>query len=72
MKLAGRDLSELSLEQLTSSLAAMQDAGNNRLEASRHYKFDKANNPKAILFPANGSAFENLKIAIQEEIGKRK
>lgn len=72
MKLAGRDLTDLSLEQLTASLAAMQSADADRQIASTHHKFDKMNNPKAIVFPANNPSFEKLRIAIKEEIEKRK
>lgn len=68
MKLAGRELSELSLDQLEASLAFMQSQEADRIEASKHPKFDN----KTLAFPANNPAFEKLKIAIQVEIGKRK
>lgn len=73
MKLAGRDISDLSLEQLTASLKAMQAAGAKRQEASRHPKFnDSFRGKKPLRFPPNNHVFEKLIIAITEEIRKKK
>lgn len=72
MKLAGKYISELSLDQLQAVLSSMKGADAKRQKASTHKKFDKANNPKALIFPAANPAFKKLVIAIQEEIGKRK
>lgn len=77
MKLAGRDISDLSLEQLTASLNGLQAASAKRQEAGNHPKFTgdrKIGNKvhKKLIFPPNNHAFEKLKIAIKEEIEKRK
>lgn len=74
---AGRDISSLSLEQLTATLKAMEATEAKRNEASNHEKFNKNREvgnktiPK-MQFPPPNPAFLKLKIAIQEEIGKRK
>lgn len=69
---AGRDIATLALPQLEGILKGLQAAERQRGEAGKHHKFDKANNKKAMEFPPINSNFLKLKIAIEEEIRKRK
>lgn len=69
---AGKNICSLELPQLEGLLKGLQAAEAKRGEASKHLKFDKVNNKKAMEFPNTNPAFLKLKIAIEEEIRKRK
>lgn len=66
-----KPLSEYSSWDLIIIERALKDAEIRREEASKHHKFDKKNNKKAMEFPAPNPEFLKLKIAIEEEIRKR-
>lgn len=71
MKYLDKELSEYTLQELELIWCDLQEAEAKREKASRHLKFDKVNNKKAMEFPPPNPNFLILKDAIVEEI-KRK
>ncbi len=68
---AGKDLSDYDLWALGNILASLHAAENRRTEASKHRKFDKINNEKAMEFPPPNPAFLKLKSEVEAEIRKK-
>lgn len=66
MNHVGKPISDYSLEQLSAILKSLEDAEAKREEARKHPKFQK------MAFPSINPEFLKLKIAIEEEIRKRK
>lgn len=71
MNYQNKPLSEYSLWELGDIEKSLKEAEARREEASKHPKFDKASNKKAMEFPPPNPAFIELKTAIEEEIRKR-
>lgn len=68
---AGKELSDYDLWALGIILGSLHAAEKRREQASKHPKFDKFNNQKAMEFPPPNPAFLNLKSEVEKEI-KRK
>ena len=67
----GKLLSQYSLWELGQFLKRMKKAEEQRGKASKHQKFDKANNIKAMEFPPINPEYFKIKNAIEEEIRKK-
>ncbi len=67
----GKALSEYSLWDLGVIEKSLKDAEAKREEASKHHKFDKIKNKKAMEFPPPNPEFLKLKSAIEAEIRKK-
>ena len=67
----GKPLATYSLWELGQFLERMEDAEKKREVASKHKKFDKANNLKAMEFPPINPEYFKIKTAIEEEIRKK-
>ena len=67
----GKSISSYSLWELGQFLKRMEEAEKKRKEASKHKKFDKLNNDKAMEFPPINPEFLKIKTAIEEEIRKK-
>lgn len=67
----GQSLSAYSLWDLGMIEKSLLDAEARREEASKHYKFDKIKNKKAMEFPSPNPEFLKLKSAIEIEIRNR-
>lgn len=67
----GKELSEYSLWELQAIKTSLKEAEDKREEASKHHKFDKVNNKKAMEFPPPNPNFLILKEAVEEEIRKK-
>lgn len=67
----GNRLSHYSLWELGTIKHELNAALANREEASKHHKFDKKNNKKALEFPPINPEFLKLKNAVELEIRKR-
>lgn len=68
MKYLNKEIAEYSIWDLTIILNSLKVAEARREEASKHHKFDKVNNKKAMEFPPINSEFLKLKEAIEKEI----
>lgn len=68
VKYLNRLLSDYSLWELVDFLKSFKLAEARREEASKHHKFDKVNNKKAMEFPPINPEFLKLKEAIEKEI----
>ena len=71
MQYLNKDLSTYSLPQLQVILSGLQAAEDRRNEASKHPKFDKSTK-KGMDFPPPNPELLKLKLAIEEELRKRK
>jgi hypothetical protein len=67
----GTPLSALNLWDLGQIEKSLDDAEAKREEASKHFKFDKVNNKKALTFPPINPEFLNLRDAVKAEIKSR-
>lgn len=67
----GAPLSTLNLWELGQIEKSLEEAEAKREEASKHPKFDKINNKKALTLPPTNPEFLKLKSAVKEEIRKR-
>lgn len=67
----GKPLSQYSLWELGKFLKLMHDAEKKREAASKHKKFDKATNEKAMEFPPINPEYFKIKNAIEKEIRKK-
>ena len=67
----GKPLATYSLWELGRFLEYMEKAEKRREVASKHKKFDKANNLKAMEFPPINPEYFKIKTAIEEEIRKK-
>jgi hypothetical protein len=67
----GKHLSDYSLWELATIEKSLLDAEARRDEASKHVKFNKATNKKAMEFPPPNPEFLKLKSAIEVEIRNR-
>lgn len=67
----GKPLSLYSLWELGDFLKHIKEAEEKREAASKHKKFDKANNKQAMEFPPPNSKYYKIKNAIIEEIRKK-
>ena len=67
----GKLLSQYSLWELGQFLERMEKAEEQREKASKHKKFDKANDKKAMEFPPPNPEYFKIKNAIEEEIRKK-
>lgn len=67
----GKLLSQYSLWDLGIFLKRMEEAEEKREVASKHKKFDKANNKQAMEFPPLNPEYFKIKNAIIEEIRKK-
>lgn len=67
----GKSISSYSLWGLGQFLERMEEAEKKREVASKHKKFDKANNIKAMEFPPINPEYFKIKTAIEEEIRKK-
>ena len=69
----GKELKTFFTSQLEAILAGLQTALNERMEASKHPKFNDKSTKKYVgEFPPPNPEFLKLKLAIEEEIRKRK
>lgn len=67
----GKPLSSYDLWALGELEASLKAAEARREEASKHHKFDKVNNKKAMDFPPPNPEFLKLKNAVEEAIRKK-
>lgn len=67
----GKSISAYSLWELGQFLKRMEAAEDKREAASKHKKFDKANNKQAMEFPPLNPEYLKIKEAIVEEIRKK-
>lgn len=67
----GKPLSQYDLWDLGIIKKILKEAEAKREEASKHHKFDKKNNKKAMTFPPPNPEFLKLKNAVEVEIRKR-
>lgn len=67
----GAPLATLNLWDLGQIEKSLDDAEAKREEASKHFKFDKVNNKKALTFPPINPEFLNLRDAVKAEIKSR-
>lgn len=70
-KYGGKDISTYSLWELGDFLKRIEEAEDKREAASKHKKFDKANNKQAMEFPPPNPEYLKIKNAIIEEIRKK-
>lgn len=68
----GKNLADFDLWELELANYEFNEADRKREEASRHHKFDKINNKKAIELPPINPEYLKLKEAIKQEFEKRK
>lgn len=71
MNYLGKDLAALDLWALGNILKSLNDAEKRREEASKHPKFDRASNAKAMEFPSPNPEFLKLKAEVEEQIKQR-
>ncbi len=71
MNCLGKPIGSYDTSELEHILKALQKAEARRDEASKHEKFDIANNKKAMVFPPPNPEFLKLKTAIEKEIASR-
>ena len=67
----GKELSNYPLWDLGLIEKSLKEAEARRNEASKHHKFDKVRNKKAIEFPPPNPEFLKLKEAVEEAIRKK-
>lgn len=67
----GKPLALYNLWELAAIKRELRLAELKREEASKHHKFDKKNNKKALDFPPTNPEFLKLKDAVEAEIRKR-
>jgi len=67
----GQPIASYSLWDLGIIYKSLVEAEKKREEASKHHKFDKKNNKKAMDFPPPNPNFLKLKNAIELEIRKK-
>ena len=67
----GKPLATYSLWELGQFLERMEKAEERREVASKHKKFDKASDSKAMEFPPINPEYFKIKNAIEEEIRKK-
>lgn len=67
----GAPLSTLNLWDLGQIEKSLEEAEAKREEASKHHKFDKTNNKKALTLPPINPEFLNLKASVKAEIKQR-
>lgn len=68
---SGKPLASYSLWELGTIEVSLKEALAKREKVSKHHKFDKKNNKKAIEFPPTNPEFLKLKDAVEAEIRKR-
>lgn len=68
----GKKLADFDLWELELAIKEFEEAETKRENASKHHKFDKVNNKKAMNFPPPNPQYLKLKTAIHQEFEKRK
>lgn len=68
---AGKDLAILDLWALSDILKSLNAAEERRELASKHPKFDRASNAKAMEFPPPNPEFLKLKAEVEAQIKQR-
>ena len=67
----GKPIADYDLWELGDIHKSLHEALEKREAASKHHKFDKINNKKALDFPPTNPEFLKLKDAIEAEIRKK-
>jgi hypothetical protein len=67
-----KEISDFTDQELADTIDELVSAEAIREEASKHHKFDKINNNKALEFPPINPEYLKLKDAINSELESRK